>query len=1328
MIIAGFFVASIHEQINQISRLLPEALIYHRVPGRTELKRLRLALKRNDKEAWIATRCRKLESKLRASAAVRSARQQHRPHLVFDEALPISDRRSEIIAAIAEHPVLIVAGETGSGKTTQLPKLCMAAGRGIDGWIGVTQPRRIAAASVSRRIAQELKEELGQTIGYKIRFQDAVSDRTRVKMMTDGILLAEAHQDPFLNRYDTIIVDEAHERSLNIDFILGILKKLLDRRRDLKVIITSATIDTQKFSEAFDAAPVIQVSGRMYPVETRYMESAQEDITHVEMAVKAVDQLEKKRRRGDILIFMPTEQDIRDTCELLEGRRLRSTRVIPLFARLSATDQQAVFSASPKRKIVVATNVAETSITIPGIRYVIDSGLARTSVYAPRSRTTTLPVRPVSKSSADQRKGRCGRVANGICIRLYSEEDYQGRAEFALPEILRANLADVILRMIALRLGDVDAFPFIDPPAPKSIQDGYQLLEELGAIAPAKRPHKLTGRYGLTPKGRLMARLPLDPRLSCMLLEAGERGCLEDIAVICSALSIQDPRERPAARQAEADRAQARFAVPTSDFVTLVRIWHTYRQVVRRRKSWAEVKTFCRDHFLSFRRMREWQDIYRQIISNLGEHDIAIDKRSVLPDEADCSPQSSWYAAVHQSILCGFLSNIALRKEKQIYQASHNRQVMLFPGSGLFKTPPQWVVAAEMVETSRLFARCAAALDPAWLEPIGRSLCTYSYSDPHWERNRGQVVATEQVSLFGLVIEKRSRPYGPSDPDGATAIFIRAALIEGDVRQPLSFMQHNQRVLARAESMEDRLRRRDIRLDDAALVDFYHRRLGRIYDLRTLKSRIRKRGGDTFLRLDEEQILLNRPDPEELNQFPDTIAVNQHEMACQYRFAPGKPKDGITVRVPVAIAASLDADPFEWLVPGLLKEKIAALVKGLPKTYRRRLVPVAKTVEMISAEMPMSTDISLATALSRFIDQRFGVQIPAAAWRDAEVPSHLRMRIALADSDGQIIRSSRNPAVLKAIRPADAVSEAFETARKGWERAPIETWNFGDLADSILLEGDHGSQWTAYPSLEERAGQVVLTAHAQRARAKKTHPLGVRALYLRQFAADVKFLKKNLSLPPAVEAPGRYFGGRKKVEAQLFEKVIDDLFLKSHRSSAAFQADAIALRKEGLAGQGQDLRQRIIELLFTYAEVRRKLHDIGQAHPNSRPIGEFLNQLLTQLNRLVPETFVRLYDENRLSCLIRYLEAIAVRAERGLLNLEKDRTKTAQIAPFERQLNDMLRDLETGGSRQRREAIEIFFWMLEEFRISIFAPEIKPNQPISSKKLKAQINRIASMA
>jgi ATP-dependent helicase HrpA len=1248
----------------------------------------------------------------------------HKVKLEFDPALPITAKKEELLEAVGNHAVIIVAGETGSGKTTQLPKLCLAAGRGVDGFIGVTQPRRIAATAVSRRIAEELGEAPGRTVGHKIRFQDTLGPHARIKIMTDGILLAEAHGDPYLNQYDTLIVDEAHERSLNIDFILGILKKLLRKRRDLKVIITSATIDTEKFSRAFDGAPVINVAGRMFPVETRYMGNPDDEATPIEMAGRAVDQLASERKRGDILIFMPTEQDIRDTRELLAGRRLPATDIIPLFARLSAAEQQRVFHTGGNRRIIVATNVAETSITIPGINFVIDTGLARIPQYTPRSRTTTLPVRPISQSSADQRQGRCGRMANGICIRLYSEEDYQNRPRYTLPEILRANLADVILRMIALNLGNVEDFPFIDPPAPRSIQDGYQLLLELDAIQPAG-PNR-SQKYTLTDKGRLMARLPVDPRIACMLLEAHQRGCLDDMAVVAAALSIQDPRERPTLKQAEADRAQAPFADPFSDFIGLLRVWHAYQESVRRRSGWSEVKKFCVGHFLSFRRMREWQDVYRQLLGVLAEHNIHVQAKSRPPGQST-DPGHSGYAALHQSILSGFLSNIAVKKEGQIFQAAHNRQAMIFPGSGLFKNPGQWIVAAEMVETSRLFARCAAVIDPGWLEPAGRQQCKYTYLDPHWERGRGQVTATEQVSLFGLIIDRRPRPYGPSNPEEATEIFIRSALIDGDVRKPLPFMEHNARLIASIEDMEDRLRRKDLRVDDETLAAFYRSRLGRIFDMRTLHHRIRKSGNDDFLRLSEEDLLVYRPSAEEIAQFPDRIPAGGRTIQCEYRFAPGKREDGVTARVPAPAAGSIGATAFQWLVPGLLQEKITALIKGLPKELRKQLVPVAESARIIADEMPVEPHTHLANALSRFIFRRFKIDIPAAAWDETQLPDHLRMRIALTDAKGRIIKSSRDAAVLNVSDIGYPIGSEFETAKRLWERLPVETWDFGDLPDTVNLTGPGNRQWTAFPALEDRDGAVALTVFDDAVQARRAHARGVRALMIRHFSGDIKFLRKNLQLSAAFDPMARYFGGRKALEDQLVTRVVDDLMSKPVRTAEAFHANVQQLTREGLAGQGQAKRERVMEILEAYAGLRLKLHDLQKTCLGNPQVATFLEEMRSRLNKLVPKNFIQLCDEDRLSRLVRYIQAIALRAERGRVNPEKDKIKARQVEPYERRLELLAGALGPESSPEKRQALESFYWMLEEYKISVFAQEIKTAHPVSPQRLEKQLEKIEAM-
>ncbi|MEJ2157795.1 MAG: ATP-dependent RNA helicase HrpA [Desulfobacteraceae bacterium] len=1219
-----------------------------------------------------------------------------------------------------------MAGETGSGKTTQLPKFCLAAGRGIDGWIGVTQPRRIAATTVSRRIAEELREEIGQSVGYKIRFQDTVSDRTRIKVMTDGILLAEAHQDRFLNAYDTLIIDEAHERSLNIDFILGIVKQLLAKRRDLKVIITSATIDTDKFAKAFDRAPVIEVSGRMYPVETRYMEPEDEEAGPSERAVTAVDQVVQERRSGDILVFMPTEQDIRDTCEMLKGRKFPATTVIPLFARLSSAEQQKVFRATKRRKIVVATNVAETSLTIPGIHIVVDTGLARISQYAPHSRTTTLPVKAISQSSADQRQGRCGRTANGICIRLFSEEDYLRRPRYTAPEILRANLAEVILRMIALRLGEVEAFPFIDPPAPKSIQDGYRLLLELGAIAATKSNKAGSGKYRLTDKGRLMARLPIDPRLSCMLLEAHTRGCLDEMAIIAAALSIQDPRQRPAIRKAEADRAQACFVNTASDFLTLLNIWHAYHAIVKQRRSWAQVKAFCHERFLSFRNMREWQDVYRQIQRVLADHRIG-SKPASRPLDPRAGMESHRYAAIHQAILCGFLSNVAMKKEDQIFQASHNRRVMVFPGSGLFKNPGQWIVSAEMVETSRLFARCVARIDSAWIEPIARTQCKYTYLDPHWERKRGQVIATEQVSLYGLIIDRRPRAYGPIAPKTATDIFIRKALIEMDVKETLPFMAHNAEVFAQIEAMENRLRRKDIRMDDEALVIFYQERIKAVCDLRGLKRLIRKKGGDNFLRLSEEDLLQVRPSEPELALYPDRIKLGARQIAVDYQYRLGAADDGVTAKIPAQMTQRIDDQPFEWLVPGMLEEKITALIKALPKSYRRQLVPVAQTVEVIMAKMPMEREKRLANCLSHFIGQQFGVHIPAAAWEEQLLPDHLRMRIALTDDRGKVIKSGRDASVLGLADIGYPLESDFDTEKQKWERFPIDTWDFGDLPDTVTLKGAAGHKWTAIPALEERKGALALTLFTEVNQAEAAHIMGIRHLLMKRFNQDVKYLRRNLRLPASSDSAARYFGGRKVLESQIATKVLDDLMLKNIRSAEGFQALLQKLERAGIPGRGRTKLRAVVDLISVYADLRTQLHRLEKAHARKKPVMLFIESLRDHLNALMPKGFIGLYDNDRLERLMRYLQAMSLRAQRGLVDLEKDRIKSREVEVFTEQLNCLIQSLSPRSSRERRMAVEALFWMLEEYKISVFAQEIKTAEPISARRLRSQLEKIEAM-
>ncbi len=1271
-----------------------------------------------------------------------SWRKANRPEPIYNHALPIFAKKDEIIDSISKNQVVIISGETGSGKTTQIPKFCLAAGRGIDGKIGCTQPRRIAATTVSIRIAEELGEELGRTVGYKIRFKDKTSHNTFIKIMTDGILLAETQNDLYLNEYDTIIVDEAHERSLNIDFVLGILKNILKKRKDLKLIITSATIDTEKFSKAFDNAPVIEVSGRMYPVEVRYLpvdpkleENGEQ--THVEMGVRAVDTLQQKNTSGDILVFMPTEQDIRETCELIQARNYKDAVILPLFARLTGSEQSRVFSDVSGKKIIIATNIAETSITIPGIKYVIDTGLARISRYTPRSRTTSLPVTAISKSSADQRKGRCGRVENGICIRLFSEEDYNPRPLFTRPEILRTNLAEIILRMIALNLGDVTDFPFIDRPAPNSIRDGFDLLYELGAIIPESDKKKSKGkrRFALTKKGELMAKMQVDPRLSRMLIEAETESCLKEVTVIASALSIRDPRERPAEKAREADQIHKTFHDPSSDFITLLNIWKKYHQTLQKEKTTGSMKKFCKNHYISFKRMREWRDIHVQISEILREYGLNGKKIKTARNKAaqvtlpkmPIVEDSPLYAAIHKSILSGFLSNIAVKKEKNIFQATKGKEVMIFPGSTLFNNAKTWVVASEMVETSRLFARTCANIDSDWLEKLGKDLCRYTYLHPHWERNRGEVIASEQVSLFGLIIvPQRPVSYDKINPEEASTIFIQSALIQGDVKKKFGFMLHNQRLIDEVGGMEDKIRRRDILVSEAELFEFYKKRLKEwlkeCYDIRTLARLLKQKGGDLFLRMKPEDILLYHPDEKELSLFPDSINFGKQSFDCVYRFDPGESDDGVTVKIPSSIAPIVLSESLDWLVPGLYREKITALIKGLPKAFRKKLVPVANTVDVIINEMP-KTKSSLITELGNFIYSRFGLDIPASAWPDNLLPDHLKMRISITDQKGKELRSSRDPSILHQNISGEAdpkESNEIESARRKWEKTKITCWDFPDLPEGISIKSKNKAEWFVYPGLQksaqsEKSVNLRLFLHIDEA--VKSHQDGVTALFGIYFSKDLKFVKKALTLPKKMEKMANYFGGNKRFEQKLYESIINNLFLLNIRSKDAFysHADSVAPL---ILSTGLELLNQSMSVLVAYHETRTELYNLETVHSTNSTALQFLKDLREELSKLVPETFLNLYDTDRLIHLVRYIKAIAIRARRALVNFEKDREKAKEIRFFTDSLNQLLQELSVSASEEKRKAVEDYFWLIEEYKISVFAQEIKTPVRVSKKRLK----------
>jgi ATP-dependent helicase HrpA len=960
-----------------------------------------------------------------------------------------------------------------------------------------------------------------------------------------------------------------------------------------------------------------------------------------------------------------------------------------------------------------------------------------------------LPVTAVSKSSCDQRKGRCGRVQNGVCIRLFPEDDYQTRSQFTPPEILRANLAEVILRMISLKLAEVSEFPFIDRPDLKSIKDGFELLFELGAIKnrikdQGKRQKaagiKYSGRVVLTEKGVQMAKIPLDPRLSRMLIEAGKEGCIDEIAIIAAALSIQDPRERPLEKIQDVDRIHAAFNDPHSDFVTLLNIWNRYHDRQEKVKSNNQMKRFCREHYLSYRRMREWRDIRRQIAAILKEHGIGNweggrrkeEKRSRKVEVGSGKPEggmeNSKYEAIHKCVLSGFLSNIAQKKESNFFRAAKGREVMIFPGSGLFNKAKNWIVAAEMVETSRVFARTAANIDSNWLEDLGGDLCRRVYLNPHWERNRGEVIASEQISLFGLIIiPERKKAYGKVNPEEASAIFIRCALVNGDVKKPFAFMEYNRQLVEEIKDIENRFRRRDLLIDEQEMIDFYQKRLPQIYDIRTLATYLKQRGDDRFLRMTKEALLQYHPNHIELGKYPDRLDLDRHTLECSYCFNPGKEDDGITVKVPVDIAPSVPPEAIDWVVPGFYAEKIETLIRGLPKPYRKRLVPIKNSVDVIVREMP-KTQTALVSALGDFIFRRFGVDIPAAAWSNEALPDYLKMRVSITAPDGKELRGGRNATILQQGAGSFQVSDEFEAARKKWEKEGITCWNFGDLPDFVRDSGNNEAAWVAYPALQNTgsAKHVNLRLFRRQEEALATHMKGVATLYSLHFSKDFKFLKRQLALPADKALLAECFGGAKNLVKQMYNVVLHELFGRNIRTENAFYLHAEDVAPKILS-TGLELRDKVIPVLMSTHDARGEIFRLLQVKRKESKVTHLLESLIEELGRLVPETFITLYDKERLTHLVRYVKAVAVRAQRASVDFEKEQSKSFELKRFKDGLDAMLKDLSPSVSDEKRNAIEEYFWMVEEYKVSVFAQELKTAIPISPKRLEQKLKQIERM-
>ena len=1270
------------------------------------------------------------------------SRKQKAPAVRFLQNLPIIAKKREIIESIQKHQVTIITGETGSGKTTQIPKMCLAAGLGLRGMIGLTQPRRLAATSIAQRIASELGEECGQSVAYKIRFEEKSSAEPFIKVMTDGILLAETVKDRDLLAYDTIIVDEAHERSLNIDFILGYLRTLLARRKDLKIIITSATIDTEKFSEAFNKAPVIKVSGRMYPVEVRYRPLDPEkeekgETTYIDEAVACVESLQRERRYEDVLIFMPTEQDIRETCGLLAKKC--SALVLPLYARLSGSQQKLIFAAASQQKIIVATNIAETSLTIPGIKYVIDAGLARILEYNPRSQTTGLPIKPISASSAEQRKGRCGRVQNGICIRLYSQEEFSQKPLYTPPEIMRSNLAGVILRMLELNLGAVTSFPFIDKPQPKSIRDGLDILRDLGALMKDDSAED-TNLYKLTDTGWKMAAFPLDPRASRMLIEAQKEYCINEIAVIAAALSIQDPRERPYDKADEASKAHAQFAHPESDFLTYLNIWNRYHGSLENLPTQSKQRKFCRDHFLSYKRMIEWRDIYHQIIDTIdGKNKTAKPKKHPkIEINQDISDR------IHRCVLSGYLSNIARKKEKNFYNAAKSREVMIYPGSGLFNRAGQWIVAGEISLTSRVFARNVANIQSDWLEKLGGDNCRYAYAAAHWEKNRGQVVALEKVTLFGLtIVESRSVAYDKINPEEAKSIFIREALVTGEVARRIPFLEHNLSLHDRVQTMEEKLRRRGIVANEETIAELYEQRLPMLSDIRSLLNLIKEKDNDEFLRFQEKDLIAYEPDEEEISQFPDQIKLKDASLRCTYNFELGKRDDGVTVKVPLGLVSSAARENIDRHLPSLLKEKAVHLLKALPKSIRQRIPSPAQAAQLLMEDKSYLNK-PLPQALSELLRDQYKITVPRDAWAVEKLPDYLNIRYSVIDEKGKEIGDSRDISLLQKELAKTVNTSALDKIKGDWEKEGIAEWNFGDLPAQIPLKGTHGLTGYAYPALTVEDDSVNLRLFADEKQSAFHHLRGVAALYEIHFADKIKQLKKNVALTGAMKTIAAGIGPPKQLEQSVIKRVKKDLFFKPWRRREEFIAHINYLNAQILP-YGQQVLTAVEPVLKAFDDTYTVISKLITKNRGNNPVLNFLKEIRTELSGLVSADFPELYTFERMKELPRYCKALALRAERGSLNLAAAQKKSREVLIYSKQLQEMITpetkdttppkigiqeisrfkdDISLDYPEEKKAMIEEFFWMIEEYKVSLFAQELKTPYPVSPKKLNQLIEAI----
>ncbi|MFO4647805.1 ATP-dependent RNA helicase HrpA [Vibrio cholerae] len=1236
------------------------------------------------------------------SMMVVEQRKQQMPKIEYPALLPVSQKRDDIAQAIAHHQVVIVAGETGSGKTTQLPKICAELGRGKYGLIGHTQPRRLAARSVANRIAEEMETELGGFVGYKVRFTDQISDQTQIKLMTDGILLAEIQNDRFLNQYDTIIIDEAHERSLNIDFILGYLKQLLPRRPDLKVIITSATIDPERFSKHFSNAPIIEVSGRTYPVEVRYRplagdDDSESDRDQLEGIFQAVDEL-CDEGLGDILIFMNGEREIRDTADALSKRNLRDTEIVPLYARLSAGEQNKIFQPHAGRRIVLATNVAETSLTVPGIKYVIDPGTARISRYSYRTKVQRLPIEPISQASANQRKGRCGRTEEGICIRLYSEEDFLSRPEFTDPEILRTNLASVILQMTALGLGDIEAFPFVEAPDKRNIQDGVRLLEELGAINDQiKDPKKR-----LTESGKQLARLPIDPRLARMVLEAPKLGCLKEVMIIASALSIQDPRERPSDKQQSADDKHRRFNHEDSDFLTLVNLWHYIGQQQKALTS-NQFRRQCKLDYLNYLRVREWQDVYTQLHQSTREMGFKLN------DE----PGS--YHAVHSAILVGLLSHIGMKdQEKNEYHGARNARFNIFPASGLFKKQPKWVMSAELVETSKLWARVVAKIEPDWIEPLAQHLIKRSYSEPHWSKKNAAVMAYEKVMLYGIpIVPKRLVNYGNIDPVLSREIFIRSALVEGDWETKHAFFKQNRALLAEVEELEHKSRRRDILVDDEELFQFYDQRVGtEVVSGRHFDAWWKTASRKTPDLLSFEKEMLFKGDASHITDldYPNFWHQGNLKLKLSYQFEPGENSDGVTVHIPLPILNQVEPHGFDWQIPGLRHELVVSLIKSLPKTLRKNFVPAPNYADAFLARVT-PFEMPLLDAMEKELRRMTGVTVLREDWKLDQLPAHLKITYRAVDHRNRKLNESCDLHELKESLKEKVQETLSQVADDDIEQRDLHTWSFGELP-KVYQQKRGGFEVRAYPALVDKKDSVEIKLFETEQEQLSAMRAGQRRLILLNVPSPIKYLHANL---PNKSKLGLYFNPYGKVL-----DLIDDCIacgvdkLIEERGGMVWEPQAFEALKEYVRAELGDtvveIAKQVETILTTAYNINKRLKgkvDFTMAFA--------LSDVKAQIEGLIFSGFATECGWKRLPDILRYMRAIERRMEKLPVDPNKDRLHMLKIESVANKYKELLNKIPKGMAIP--DNVREIRWMLEELRVSYFAQQLGTPYPVSDKRI-----------